>query len=248
MTGPGPAASQWSHIAGTSEALVRSRLEIARILLSIAEKRTPLTTYFPAIDHLFISLLRQVDADGGCLIVDYSGDKAANAAMLAASSVRFSSNDAQAGIEFIGANPAETMVGQAAAIRFAFPDELMVQQRRAHRRIGNLPGVPLRCVADTRGVIPFEAEIVDFSLGGMGAMVYDDGIRLDAGTVLHGCKIIHPGGAALELDIEIRYTVPTALANGTRARRSGCRFIGVPAQLEDMIRVFVLDLEKSEDG
>lgn len=245
MTEPAAPANQWDRIAGTSQALVRSRLEIARILEAIAAKRMPLTAYFPATDHLFMSYLMHIDADAGFLVVEYGSDKVANVAVLTAPSVLFSSNNDGAGIEFIGSDPVETLIDLVPGIRFAFPDVLIVQQRRAHRRINTLPGVPLRCIADTHGAISFEAEVIDISVGGFGAMIYGDDIRLNAGTVLRGCKIIHPGGAVVDLDIEICYSVAATLADGSPARRSGCRFIGVPAQLEALIRVFVLDLEKS---
>lgn len=234
----------WSRIAGSTQALVRSRLEIARILRSVATKGTPLMAYFPAPDHLFMSRLRRVDPDGGLLIVDYASDKIANCLVLEAPSVLFGCQDEGAGIEFIGAHPAQTADDDVAAIRFAFPDVLTLQQRRSHRRISTLPGVPLRCIADTRGPIPFEAEVTDISVGGFGAMIYDEAIHLDVGTVLHGCKIIHPAGGIADLDIEIRYSVATAREDGSPARRSGCRFIGASAQMEELMRVFVLDLEK----
>lgn len=244
MTETAAPENQWNRIAGTSQTLVRSRLEIARILRTIGNERMPLTAYFPATDHLFMSCLRHVDAEAGFFVVDYSSDKAANSAMLKASSVLLSSNNAVAAIEFNGADPAETVIDQVPAIRFAFPDVLIVQQRRAHRRIRNLPGVPLRCIADTQGVIAFEAEIIDVSVRGLGAMIYDESIHLNPGAVLHGCKVIHPDGSVVDLDIEIRYSVATTLEDGSPVHRAGCRFIGVPAQLEALKRVFVLDLEK----
>lgn len=245
MTEPAGPGEQWDRIAGRSQTLVRSRLEIARILDAITRKRMPLTAYFPATDHLFVSYVSHVDANAGFLVVDYGSDKTANAAVLMAPSVRFSSNNEGAGIEFIGSDPVETLIDQVPGIRFAFPDVLVVQQRRTHRRIRTLPDVPLRCIADTQGAISFEAEIIDISVGGFGAMIYGNDIHLNAGTVLHGCKVIHPSGAVVDLDIEIRYSVATTLEDGSPARRAGCRFIGVPAQLEALMRVFVLDLEKS---
>lgn len=244
MTESAAPDERWSRIAGSTQTLVRSQLEIARILRSVATKGAPLMAYFPDTDHLFMSSLRRVDPDGGFLIVDYASDKIANGLVLMASNVRFGCQDGGAGIEFIGARPAQTTVDEVPAIRFDFPDMLTMQQRRGHRRISALPGVPLRCIADTRGPIPFEAEVIDISVGGFGAMIYDEAIRLDVGTVLHGCKIIHPAGSIVDLDIEIRYSVVTALADGSPARRSGCRFIGASAQMEELMRVFVLDLEK----
>lgn len=246
MTGSAAPDDSWHRIAGTSQTLVRSRLEIARILKVVADRATPLTAYFPVTDRLFMSRLRQVDEEAGFLAIDYGTDKAANADVLAAASVRFGSSEDGAGIEFIGADPRETLIDGVPAIRCAFPGMLMIQQRRVHRRVAALPGVPLRCIADTRGVISFEAEIVDISLGGIGAMVYDAGVILAPATVLRGCKIIHPGGTVVDVDIEIRYSVAAVLEDGTPARRSGCRFLGMPAQLEELVRVFVVDLEKAQ--
>lgn len=245
MSDPAAPESRWRRIAGGAETLVRSRLEIARILHAVAERQTPLTIHFPATDHLFVSQLRLVDADAGILVVDYGSDKAANADVLAVHSALVCTSGDGAGIEFIGADPTETSLDGAPAIRLAFPDVLVLQQRRLDRRIRTVPGVPLRCIADTRGAISFEAEIVDISVGGFGAIIYDEHICLDPGTVLHGCKIVHPGGTIVDVDIEIRHSAPTVLEDGTPAVRSGCRFIGASTQLEELMRVFVLDLEKA---
>lgn len=242
LTGAG--AERWQEVAGTSETLVRSRLEVERILRAVAGKQTPVTAYFPEGDHLFVSRLRRVDADLGLLVMDYGSDKAANAALLAARRIPLSSNEGGAQVEFLGNDPAETLLDQVPAIRMQFPQLLLIRQRRAHRRIGTLPGVPLRCIADAGGAISFEAEIVDISLGGIGAMIYDAGITLAPGTVLKGCKIVHPRGAVVEVDIEIRHTGIGALADGTPACRSGCRFLGPAGRIEELMRVFVLDLER----
>ena len=198
-------------------------------------------------EHLFMSRLRHVDPDCKFIVVDYSNDKAANAAVLAAPQVVLSSNNEGAHIEFAVTDSAETLIDEVLAIRFAFPEVLVVQQRRANRRIRGVPDVPLRCIADTRGIMPFDAKIVDLSLGGIGAMIYDSGIILELGPVLRGCKIIHPRGTVADVDIEIRYTVNITLPDGSPARRSGCAFVGAPGEIEDLIKVFILDLERCGD-
>lgn len=240
----GDAADQrWQRVAGTSRTLVRSRLEIERILHAIAQQRTPLTAWFPAGDHLFLSQLRQLDSQRGRLALAYSGDKAANAAVLAARSVVIDSHHEGLHVEFLGLEPREALLGQEPVICIRLPEMLLLQQRRAHERVRTLPGVPLRCIADTRGVISFEAEIVDLSVAGFGAMVYDGGINLEPGTILRGCKIVHPSGTAVDVDIEVRYSTAVTLEDGTQARHAGCRFLGAPERLEDLMRVFVLPLD-----
>ena len=236
----------WDRIAGTTQALVRSQLEVARILHAILGTQAPLVAYMESVEHLFVSRLRHVDPECRFIALDYSGDKAANAAVLAAPKVVLSSNNEGAHIEFAAAEPSETVIEQVLAIKFAFPEFLVVQQRRAQRRIRVVPEVPLRCLADTRGITPFDARIIDLSRGGFGAMTYDSSIHLNPGTILKGCKIVHPRGTIADVDIEIRYTVNVTLPDGSPARRSGCAFIGAPIEIEDLIKVFILDLERSE--
>ena len=247
MVESGNGSKEWDRIAGTTQALVRSQLEVARILHSILGSQTPLVAYMERAEHLFMSRLRRVDSDCRFIVVDYSNDKLANAAVLAAPQVVLSSNNDGAHIEFAVTDAAETAIDEVLAIRFAFPGVLVVQQRRAHRRIWVVPEVPLRCLADTRGIMPFDASIIDLSRGGFGAMIYDSKISLDPGTILRGCKIVHPRGTIADVDIEIRYTVNVTLPDGSAAHRSGCAFIGVPGEIEDLIKVFILDLERSED-
>jgi len=240
-------SKEWDRIAGTTQALVRSQLEVARILRSILGSQAPLVAYMESAERLFMSRLRHVDPDCRFIVLDYSNDKAANAAVLAAPQVVLTGNNDGAHIEFAATDSAETVIDEVLAIRFAFPEVLLVQQRRAHRRIRVVPEVPLRCLADTRGITPFDARIIDLSRGGFGAMIYDSKIILDPGTMLKGCKIVHPRGTIADVDIEIRYTVNVTLPDGSPARRSGCRFIGAPSEIEDLIKVFILDLERSGD-
>ena len=51
-------------------------------------------------------------------------------------------------IEFAGADPADVMLRDVAAIRLRFPDSLLRLRRREHSRFDLPPSVPLRCVAD----------------------------------------------------------------------------------------------------
>lgn len=237
-------ADRWSRLAGATETLVRSRLEIERVLRSVAEKETPVTAFFPLIENLFMSRLRQVDASLGFVTMEYGSGKATNAAMLKARSVRLRTNDGDSNIEFIGLSPAETMLSdQTPGIRIQFPQELLIQQRRSHKRIPSLPDAHLRCIADNGGVISFEAEIVDLSVGGFGAMSYGNGITLEPGTVLRKCKVILPDGSAINVDIEIRHSAIVTLKDGKQACRSGCRFLGDKERIEGLMKVFVLDLE-----
>lgn len=236
-----PESESTSTVAEASEILLRSRLEISRFLRSIADGETPLTACPEKSEQLFVARLRQVDPGDQFIVVNFSENKAANSAVLASRGVAFSGSHGSVHVEFTGSNPTTTIFEQSLCIRFDLPGILQMHQRRLHPRIGVLPETPLRCIADSGGITPFEAQITDISRGGFGALVYDNQINLAPGTVLKGCKIVHPRGTVANLDIEVRHSVDFTLPDGITTRRSGFKFIGAPSEIDDLIKVFVID-------
>ncbi len=239
MTAP-PGPSQ--QAGDTGNLLIRSAMEIREILEAMAREGAQISAEFAEGEHLFLGRLQHVDPDGGFIIISYSQDKPGNAALLAAPSIMFHANFGGAHIQFAAAAPAEASFAGAAVIRLGFPKALAPLQRREQRRYPVPPEVPLRCVADSGGIIPFEAKIVDINLGGMGAMTYDPAIRLEPGTVLKACKIANPWGKPIVADLEVRHTVTMVLADGSLARRSGFSILGKPKGMKALLRAFVFDL------
>ena len=227
-------------VPAASEVLLRSRLEIARFLRAIVDGETPLTACPEKCEQPFVARLKQIDPGDQFMVVNFSENKTANSAVLASQSIAFSGSHGAANVKFTGGNPSATLFEQTVCIRFDLPALLLVQQRRLHARVGVLAEVPLRCIADSGGITPFEANITDISQGGFGALVYDNQINLEPGTVLKGCKIVHPRGTVANLDIEVRHSVDFMLPNGTTTRRSGFKFIGAPGEIDDLIKVFVI--------
>jgi len=93
----------------------------------------------------------------------------------------------------------------------------------------NAPKTPphqeLRCVVDAAGVMPFDGTMANVSKGGIGFLQYDPTISLEPGTVLKGCRIESPGGEAIVVDMEVRYSQLITLADGSPVQSSGCRFV-----------------------
>ena len=125
-------------------------------------------------------------------------------------------------------------------IELDFPDALVALQRRAHAR-GGVPPVPLRCEVQV-GVLSFDAHVVDISLSGLGALIYDPGIHLEPGTVLKGARILHPERRPVLVDLELRYMRPVTLPDGSAAVRAGCRLLASRRVIEDLMRLFVTEL------
>ena len=68
--------------------------------------------------------------------------------------------------------------------------------------------------------------------------------QVPPGTLLRDCRIMVPGREAVVTDLEVRYTTPSVLADGSRVNRSGVRFLQKTDELEALIKVFVIDLEQ----
>jgi len=101
------------------------------------------------------------------------------------------------------------------------------------------PVPPLRCVADTQGFAPFDAQIVDISRAGIGFLLYASDITLEPGTVLKACRIQRHDATPITVDLAVRYTTPVVLDDGSHAHRSGCVFLNPTREVMELIESFL---------
>lgn len=242
-----PQQDEWTRIAGNTQVLIRSRIEIAAILQALADGNQPLVSHHQVHDEMFIARLYRVCPEQNLIVIGYSDNKTANADVFAAGSILFRANHPKGCVGFMAGNPVECH-DPVEAIRFDFPEVVFVEQRRVHKRIQVVPETRLNCLADAGGITPFDARIVDIGLSGVGFMVYDLAIRLQPGTVLCGCRIDLPDGSVACVDIEVMNSVRLVLPDGSLASRAGCRFIGAPDKIDKLLKVFILDLEQREQA
>ena len=116
-----------------------------------------------------------------------------------------------------------------------------MSERRQHPRAPGKPRVPVVCEI-ARGDATIEAVVVDISLGGIGTLVYDASIRLDAGTRLAGARIHYPNREPFVVNMEVRHVALITLPDGLPANRAGCRLIGAQQDIEELVRLFLADL------
>ena len=221
---------------------MRSGTEISIALRAICAASETLSASLPPDDTLFLSRLLHVDPEAGSIVIAWSTSKDANLAILAARRVAFGCSHEGVHYEFLATGPHETGHGGQPGIQFAFPDSLLVLHRRADRRYAVPPQMPLSCEISL-GPIAFDAKIVDISLNGVGAIVYDASIRLETGMTLRRTRIIQPRGRPVVVDLEVRHISRIILPDGRAAHRAGCRFIGAAGEIESLIRFFVTELD-----
>jgi c-di-GMP-binding flagellar brake protein YcgR len=214
----------------------RNATEIARVLERAKREGVPATAFFPNLT--FQAPLLLVDPKAGRIVLARSPVEAANAAVLARPRCTFHCEMAGWHVEFVAAEPRAVLFRRRNLIQCRFPELLASNPRRAHDRVRLKPPLPLRVHADAAGIMPFEALILDFGMGGVGFLCYASSITLEPGTVLRGCRVVLPGGAECVADLEVRYSQAITLPNGRRAMRSGCRFISTPAPLAALAKRF----------
>ena len=222
----------------TTGVLSRSPADIARVLAMLLGRGQALRCDLAGGEIAFESRLLFVDPARAYILMAAGASEPAVAALLARPRASFHSSPDNWHIEFAAAGPQRAEHAGRPAIRLGFPDILVTQQRRAYERVSLQPQVPLQFVADAGGPISFDGEMVDISAGGLGYLQYAPNITLEPGTLLKGCRIELPGRRPVTVDLEMRYSRMETLPDGSRAVRSGFRFVNSPPALQALLESF----------
>lgn len=224
-----------SENANNSSHLLRLRSKIAPVLAMLAARRERITVELPDNQGLFATHLVLADPLGELIIVAPAADEPVNSALLALARVTLVAEPDDWHIEFVGVEPRAVVHDGVAAIRLGYPEILTVQQRRQSDRYDASPALVLRCVADAGGFAPFDAQIRDISMGGISVLLYPPDVMIEPGTVLAGSRIEVPGADPVTVDLEVRYSELVTLADGSRARCSGFRFLNAPDDVKQKL-------------
>jgi c-di-GMP-binding flagellar brake protein YcgR len=229
-------------LATTGQLLVRSGIEIGRILDSMLEDGDTMTANLQS-ELLFLSRLLYVEPVKGYMLLAYCDHKPTNTAVLAARALTLRCNHRGAQFAFSGGKPSQNTHSGQPCIQCGLPTAMLaMNQRRANQRVQVPAQAPVDC--DVRmGVLSFDAKVVDVSLDGIGTLVSDGTIPLCAGTRLERARIRHPQHEPIFVDLEVRYVSRVTLANGERASRIGCKILSTSEDLEELIRLFIIDLQ-----
>jgi c-di-GMP-binding flagellar brake protein YcgR len=222
----------------TTGVLSRSPEEIARVLAMLLARGQAVRSSLAGGEIVFESRLLFLDPARAYILMESGAGEAALDALLARPRASFHSSPDSWHIEFAAARPQRTEHEGRPALRLAFPDILVTQQRRAYERAHFQPQVPLQFVADAGGPISFDGAMVDISPGGLGFLQYAPNITLEPGTVLKGCRIELPDRRPVTVDLEVRYSRMETLPDGGRAVRSGFRFVNSPPALLALLESF----------
>lgn len=217
--------------------------EIGRILHQLLESRQSVHTLSDADGTQFESRLVFIDPEQRYICLDAAGNARATVRLLARPHANFIATAPSWHYEFAAAAPQLTQLAGTPVIRMAFPAMMVSQdRRRAEPRASAGPFTRLRCLADARGIMPFEGSIVDISQRGIGFLMYQAEITLEPGTVLRGCCIEAPAHMAdrtpIAVDLEVRYSSAVELPTGGHVHRSGCVILNPTRRVMELIEAF----------
>jgi c-di-GMP-binding flagellar brake protein YcgR len=223
----------------TGQLLVRSGIEIERILNTMVEDAVAVAAKLPNV--MFLSRLLSFDAPHRQLTLAFCDHKPGNSALLSARSVTFMCNQRGAQYAFACTRPHQVVHAGQPAIGMTAPPIVLAMQHNHRGHATRLPSEPdVRCEL-WMGVISFEVRLVDMSLDGRAFLVGDDAIPVCAGTRLQRVRI-SDGGRPLVVDVLVDQVGQAALQNGKRGTRIGCRILADREQLEKIIRLFVIEM------
>jgi hypothetical protein len=232
-----------TRLANTGQLLVRSGIEIDRILSTMVDDHATVTANLPG-QMIFLSRLIEADPVKQRVLLAYSDYKAANTALLSAASVTFRCHHRWGQFAFTCNRPRPASHGGNPVIEMAAPPIMMGLQhrRKPSRSQKKLEPAELPCQLRV-GLISFEARLVDMSLDGRAFLLADPGLPVCAGTRLEGVRIKPRGREPLSVAVSVSHVIPTLLPNGERATRVGCRILADDPAMEQLVRLFVVDFE-----
>jgi c-di-GMP-binding flagellar brake protein YcgR len=231
-----------SRLSNTGRLLVRSGIEIGRILDSMREDGDTLTASLPPRLMLLSKLVR-VEPANRTMMLACSDDKRANAAALAARSLVLRCNHRGAQFAFAGDKPRYVVEAGRPCIQCGLPTTVLgMQQRRGIANIQVPAEATVRC--DLRlGQQVYAARLIDVSIDGICELVTAPMFPSCEGTRLESARIRHAQAeSSFLVDLEVRRADRTTLPDGQLVSRVSCKVLASREVLEDLIRLFIVDL------
>ena len=232
-----------TRLANTGQLLVRSGMEIDRILSAMVDDHATVTANLPG-QVIFLSRLVEADPVKQRVLLAYSDYKLANTALLSANTVTFRCHHRWGQFAFNCNRPRPVSHGERPAIEMVSPAIMIGLQHRRKVMRPHAPLEPAELPCELRlGLISFGARLVDMSLDGRAFLLADPGLPVCSGTRLDGIRIRPRGREPLVVDVEVSHVIPAVLPNGERATRIGCRIIAEDSAMEQLVRLFIIDFE-----
>lgn len=227
---------------------IASKVEIVAILRDLLKAGELVTAYFNSGRDFVVTAVLEVDAERGFAVLDSGADPKQNERLLASGQISATTSQHGVRIQFkTGPVQAISFDGRP-AFRVPVPDSLVKLQRREYYRMSTPLMRPVKCELPTADGTRAQVVIADISVGGVCLMGEPEGLALEPGHILPGCRVLLPDMGTVTTDLVVRNSYAVTLKNGTIARRTGCEFVRLGAQQEAMVQRYIMKLDRERRG
>ena len=228
---------------------VRSKTEILSILRGLLEQFALITFYFNQGSDFLLTRLVDISADGNSLVFDYGGDPETSRRMLGADHIECVSSKEKIRIQFALAGVQPLRFEGREAYSSKLPVTLVRLQRREDFRLETPLANPILCEIPLakRDGAPGNiiATLVDISGGGIGLMnIPPDETDLVVDAEFPDVHFNLPKIGLVVATMRVLYTYNVPLPNGKIQQRAGCQFINLPGSMINMIRRYIIQVER----
>ncbi|WP_137936876.1 flagellar brake protein [Chitinivorax sp. B] len=224
--------------------LLRSSAEILFILNAMAKKRAAISAFFNDRQDFAMTSILVTQTDTKQLILDLTPSQAANHYLQLTERVMCVSTHDRVRVQFDTPPFQLTTFEGRPAFTTPLPTRLLKLQRRSYYRLTIPYSQTLKCHIPLAGQMPVEVEVMDISIGGIGVIGYPLEVNFEPGLTFEHCSINLPGVGLIVTSLQIRSSFDFTLRNGTRTHRSGCRFLDLQPQTEQLIQRYILEQER----
>ena len=224
---------------------ITGRRDIVYILRDIMDKGEMVSAHFNRGESFFLTAIVDIDADEGEVYLDYGANEALNRKILDSDKIIFVTAQNKVKVQFVTHWVEKTKSGGRDAFKTELPRVLHKFQNREFYRVDTPIVRPLKCVVVTEDNRKIELIVADISIGGVGVILPPaDDVRIERGMMFDGCHLALPEIGNIVASLEIRSVFDVTLRNDQKSKRAGCRFIGLPANMQSMIQRYLIKVER----
>ena len=192
-----------------------------------------------------VTRILDVDVRRRTFVFDWAALPAQNHGVLAATDCQFRAAPHGVRVEFRTGCPRLTEFDGRPAFESSFPDVLYYMQRREYFRVDTPVFEPCLCRGELPGDAgPFEFEVRDLSLGGVGLRTADErALAIEPGAQLPRVTLDLRAHGKHVVDIGLVAVRTVDLADGMRHYHLGFRFLSLPGTAENTLQRYITQIE-----
>lgn len=237
------------QVSAYGKYILSGSLDILFILRSLIKRASTVTVYLSHGKSFFLTSLLAIGEDEKTLILDMSGDPAANRAAEKTTDIVATAHLDNVKIQFALGSLHGTSYEGSPAFAAAVPQKLLRLQRREYFRLEVPVASPLHCQIPIAGEgeshTTLDVALFDISGGGLSLIVPGDAAHFfNPGALYRNCRLLIPEEGVVVASLCVRSCFHIKRRDGHEHLRAGCEFINLPGAQLNAIQRYITRVER----